>query len=177
MTSKFDDFEQHKSTDSLEAETELPNDCFELLSAYLDGELSPADKNQVQQWLDQDPKIKHLYTQLLALQSNMQRSVAPPSTKSVAEITAGVFNSINNHRRRRRLAWCGSAVAASILASLTGMIPGLSPLGLEVAQEQYPSKGDSPSSVMLAVAVNKPAINIPKGITGYEVELQNSVEN
>lgn len=175
MTPKFDDFEQDNLTNHQEESTELPTDCFELLSSYIDGELSAAEKNQVQQWLDQDPEIKQLYTQLLKLQSNMQRSVATTCDKSTAQITAGVFQSIDHRRRQRKLVWCGSALAATIVATLTGIIPGFNPLKLQMANQPRPQ--ESAPTVMLAVAVDKPAINIPKGISGYDIELQNFIKN
>lgn len=173
MTPKFDDFEQDNPANQEEL-TQLPTDCFELLSSYIDGELSAAEKNQVQQWLDQDPQIKQLYTQLLKLQSNMQCSVANPCDKSTAQITAGVFQSIDHHRRQRKLVWGSSAIAATIMASLTGIIPGFNPLQLKMANQPHPQQTPT---VMLAVAVDKPAINIPKGISGYDIELQNLIKN
>jgi anti-sigma factor RsiW len=41
MTSKFEDIKHNESVGSLNQKIELPTDSFELLSAYLDGELSP----------------------------------------------------------------------------------------------------------------------------------------
>lgn len=171
MTSNF---EASKPDPSLaNSETDLTPDDFELLSAYIDGELSPAEKKQVQIWLDRDPKIKRIYTQLMSLQGQMKYSVAPPSEKSVAEITADVFQTINTERRRnckRKLVLGGGAVIASLVAIMSGIVPGTS-FGLRMAELELesPSTGNS-KSVMLAVAVNKPAINIPKAIEGYSFE-------
>lgn len=173
MTSKYDDFEHNKSAVSSGEDGLMPRDCFELLSAYIDGELSPDERNQVQCLLDRDPKVKNLYTQLLTLQGQMQNSVAPPSNKSVAEITAGVFHSIEQRRRQRRLVWGGSAIAASILAGITGLIPGFSP-GLRMAEIQDSEGRRVSQTVMLAVAVNRPAINIPKAANGDGIELNST---
>ena len=171
MTSKFNGFEHDKFAKNPREEKELPTDCFELLSAYIDGELSSTERNQVQCWLDQDPQVKNLYTQLLSLQSSMQLSVAPPSSKSVAEITTGVFQSIDR-RRQRRLILTGSAIAAAILTTITALIPGITPPGLRVA-ESGKADDTTSESIMLAVAVNKPAINIPQAVNGDQIELQN----
>ena len=170
MTSNFADFE----SDPLQPDVAIEDnsaDCFELLSAYLDGELSLGEKQQVEIWLDRDPQIKALYTQLLGLQSQMQHSVAPPSEKSVAEITAEVFATIEVERRhawQNKLVWASGAVAASLLAAF-GLIPGVNPVGWRLAQTDSNTNADS---VMLAVAVNKPAIDIPKGLEGYSDELR-----
>lgn len=163
MTSNFSGFEP----DSIPKNSEFDNlepDRFELLSAYIDGELSPTEKQQVQIWLDQEPKVKDLYTKLLGLQRQMQSSVAPANPKSIDTITAGVFQVIDIDRRRfqRRLVLGTSAVTATLLAVLAGTFSGNPSLQM--------ANIDSPKTVskvtMLAVAINKPAINIPKTVSG-----------
>lgn len=145
------------------ARADLSIDRFELLSAYIDGELSAAERNQVQTLLDRDPQFQRLYRQLLALQGQMQHSPAPSSDKSVAEITAGVFQTVERKRSQRRLFWGGSAVAASIL-TLLGVIPGTNS-AFKIAEPKNPVQTGS-APVMLAVALNKPAIDIPKSLEG-----------
>jgi len=175
MTSNFDAFEPDKFAYDSGEEAELSTDAFELLSAYIDGELSPTERTEVQGWLDQDPKIKNLYTQLLTLQGSMQVSIAPPSSKSVAEITTGVFQLIER-RRQRRFIFAGSAIAASMLATAIGLIPGLTSSELRIAELEN-SENLVSETMMLAVAVNKPAINIPKAVNGYKIESPKLIEN
>ena len=174
MTSKFEDFE-HDKLDPIADEAELPSDCFELLSAYIDGETTASQRQQVQTWLDRDPQVKRLYTQLLALQSQMQHSVAPPCDKSVTEITSEVFQSVDNsHRRQRRLILTGTAIAASLVATITGVFLGNAPLRMNMATRENPTN-DVPTET-LAIALNKPAIDIPKTVRGYDRGI-NSVNN
>ena len=171
MKAKFENFEHDRSVDSSNQEIESPTDDFELISAYIDGELSPTARNRVQIRIDQDPQMKKLYTQLMALQSQMQNLSAPPSKESAAEITEKVFQTIENHRRQRRLTLGGGAIAATLLALFTGFIPGISSPGLRFAQS--PNSGEiNGDQVMLAVALNKPTIDIPKSINGYAIEHQ-----
>ena len=165
MTSNFEGLEYDESTEGLDRDVERSK-RLELLSAYIDEELSAREKDRVQVWLDEDPQFKQLYHQLLALQGQIQHSLAPPSEKSIAEITAGVFQSVDRQRRQRRLVWTGSAIAATVMAALAGLFPGVAPLKMA---NQDPSEMKS-GTVMLAVAVNKPAIDIPKVIDGYEAE-------
>lgn len=164
MTANFEGFDSDRPIENSHQSESI--DRFELLSAYIDGELSATDRNRVQTWLDEDPQLRQLHCQLLALQGQIQHSTAPSSEKSTAEITAGVFQSLDRQRHQRRLVWGGSAIAASLLAALS-FIPGTSQW--RIAQE---SVEDRATPVMLAVALNKPAIDIPKGIEGYEVELE-----
>ena len=160
MTSNFEDLDYNKPFEDLNRKS---IDRFELLSAYIDGELSAADKNRVQAWLDEDLQFRQLYRQLLALQGQIQQSQAPSESKSTAEITAGVFESIDRQRRRRRSLWIGSAIATSLL-TLASFIPGNSPQLRMADRDRFTE--DNSTSVMLAVALNKPAIDIPKGIEG-----------
>lgn len=174
MTSKFEDLKPGNMV-SLN-HLELPSDSFELLSAYLDGELSPTQRHQVQTWIDRDPQMKALYTELLALQSQIQSLEAPPNQKTVGEITEQVFHSLDRQRRQRRLVLGGSAIAASCLATITSLIIGIMPSGLKVAHSPSSSENLA-DSVMLAVALNKPAINIPNSVNGYNMEQSRSLKN
>ena len=167
MTSNFEDFE-HDKLAPIADEAELPPDCFELLSAYIDGETTASQRHQVQIWLDRDPQVKRLYTQLSALQSQMQHSVAPECDKSVAQITSEVFQSIDNGRRRqRRRILTGTAIAASIVAAITGVL-GTAPIRMNMARE---NPTDDVPTETLAIAFNKPAIDIPKTVYGYDREV------
>ncbi|WP_019505787.1 anti-sigma factor [Pleurocapsa sp. PCC 7319] len=180
MTSKFEDLQHNQSTEVPDLETDnlgAAPDYFELVSAYIDGELSASDRNQVQVLLDQDSEVKHLYTQLLALQSQMQNSWAPPSNKSASEVSLQVFREIDRtHNRQRGLVLGGGVLVASLLAAMSGIIPGITPLSFRMANIESPTTVNS-DSVMLAVAVNKPAVNIPKAATGYLIETPNTVKN
>lgn len=169
MTSKFEGFKHDRYCQNQSTENPTP-DCFELLSAYIDGELSASEKKQVQARLDRDAQFKQLYIQLLTLQGQMQHSVAPPSNKSVDQITTEVFKSLDRNRsQQRKLVWGSSAIAASVIAGVSGMFGGFTPWSLRMADLNTPSPVSN--SVMLAVAVDQPAINIPKSVTGYSSDI------
>ena len=178
MTSKFESFPHNSSAQAQNQETEnLIPDSFELLSAYIDGELTASERNRVQIWLDQDPEVKQLYTQLLTLQSQMQNSWAPPSDTSVSEVSLKVFRELDRtYRRQRRLMWGSGVLAASILAALSGIIPGITPFSFKMANFDSPKPTKS-DSVMLAVTINEPAVNIPKAANGYLIKTPNLINN
>ncbi|MEL6928980.1 MAG: zf-HC2 domain-containing protein [Cyanobacteria bacterium J06600_6] len=162
MTSQFED----SGRDRL---AELSTDDFELISAYLDDELSPAEKAQVQSWIDLDPDLKAVYTRMLSLQGQMQNIDIPECDRSVAEITSNVFQSLDRRRRQRRVLIGIGAIAASALAGIIGSLSGTSSGSFRFAQSPTPEISQ-PETVMLAVALNKPAINIPKAINSYDFE-------
>jgi len=165
MTSQFEDFDPDRF--AADSEDAVANKRFELISAYLDGELSTAEKTQVQTWLDSDPELKAIYTSMLTLQGQMQNLAAPPSNQSVGEITNKVFESLDRRQRHRRLLIAGSAIAASIVAGAGVLIPGIGSGDLRLASPNL--RESQTDTVMLAVALNKPAINIPKSANGYNL--------
>lgn len=166
MTSNYEDNNRNLTKLDKDNTSNYEVDYFELLSAYLDGELEPSDRTQVQQWLDNDPEIKKAYLKLLKLHHQMQNSALPPSNISAEEVATGVFEQLDRTKHYRKgLVWGGGAIAATILAAIAGLIPGTNLTGLRMAK--YPEPTNLSAPIMLAVAVNKPAINIPKAAQTY----------
>lgn len=162
---QFEDFDRDELAADSQRLAQLSTDNVELISAYLDGELSPAEKAEVQSWIDLDPELKAVYTSMLTLQSQMQNLKAPASTRSVEEITNNVFQSLD--RRRRRIWLWGSAIAASAIAGITG----ITGIGGRMQVARTPNlRGNQADLVMLAVALNKPAVNIPKSANSYDTQ-------
>lgn len=160
MTSKFDDFESSHEfyLSDWESDNTTP-DCFELLSAYLDNEVTPQERQQVQFWLDNDPKIKQIYTKLRQLHCEFESIPLPTNQQVTADLSVNVFQAIDRAQRKRRvLYWGGSAVAALFVAILSGLSPGEN-LGFKMANSVEKQNHES---MMVAVAVNKPAVKIPK---------------
>ena len=135
-------------------------DCFELLSAYLDGEVTATERRQVEEWLLTDVSIKCLYKRLLNLRKGLHNIPVPANCQSSEATINQVLVRVN---RRYRLNWMlGSAAAvACILGTISGLLPSNSRM-LEIATTQptelTPTAADSP----LMVALNNPVIEIPK---------------
>lgn len=161
MTSQFENSDSKRFA-------ELSTNDFELISAYLDGELSPAEKAQVQSWIDLDPELKAVYTRMLTVQSQMQTLEIPECDRSVTEITNNVFQSLDRRRQRRVFLGAG-AIAASVVAGVVGSLAGSGSGGLSIARS--PVTQVESEVVMLTVALNKPAIDIPKTIVGEDQQL------
>lgn len=151
---KFSEYDVSPSNDLEDAEAHR----FELLSAYIDGEATVAEREQVQQWLDNDPEIKQTYLQLLQLQARMQNPIVPSQSVSADILSERVFNQIDRRDRKKAIIW-GSAIAATVVATVSSFIPLPTP-SLRMAQTPILNKASKP--MMVAVSLNKPAVVIPK---------------
>ncbi|QYX32332.1 anti-sigma factor family protein [Sphaerospermopsis torques-reginae] len=139
-------------------------DRFELLSAYLDGEVTAAERKQVEQWLSTDDSVKCLYARLLKLRQGVKMMPIPASAQSPEATFQQVWKRLSY---RYQLGWMfgGAAVAACIIGSISGFIPG-NTSKLQLAQQKIqpitvttqPAVPTSP----LMVALNNPVIEIPK---------------
>ncbi len=130
-------------------------DRFELLSAYLDGEVSAPERRQVEEWLDTDAETQKLYARLLVLRQNFQSLPVPPATQSVEKTIQQVFGKLEKRRQYRSLKWGGAAVAAVVIAALSNVVPGRQVL--QMAEVSNPA-----SSEKLLVALNTPLVELPE---------------
>ncbi|MGF1478064.1 MAG: anti-sigma factor family protein [Cyanophyceae cyanobacterium] len=138
-------------------------DRFELLSAYLDGEVTPAERRQVQQWLDNDPSMQQLYARLLRLRQGIQHLPCPDVQQPSKQLTEAVFQQIDRQRNRRRALW-GGGIAALVIGALSGLL----------AERPLPRFAQAPesSSEQLVIALNKPAVAIPAAATPAVLPLE-----
>lgn len=129
---------------------------FELLSAYLDGEVTANERKQVEAWLATDRAFQQQYRQLQNIQHALPR-ITVPSSQSTAALAEGVFGQVDRNRSRK-LSWIGGgAIAATVLAAVTGL-SGL--LGDRSPQLQFASnKANTPAPLM--VALNDPILAMP----------------
>ena len=130
-------------------------DRFELLSAYLDGEVTATERQQVQQWLKEDPHVRQLYHRLLSLRQGMQQLPTPTPQQSSQQLSATVFERLDQQQRRKRGILWGGAIAATalVVGSISGLIRGNSLM---------PQLADSPDNAeQLVIAINRPAVSIP----------------
>ncbi len=139
-------------------------DCFELLSAYLDGEVTATERKQVEEWLSTDTSVKCLYKRLLNLRQGLQNIPVPPTNQSSESTIEQVLKRVN---RTQNLAWMfgGAALTACILGTVSSLLPNNSFRILQVSQTTeltpamtQPAASNSP----LMVALNKPVMEIPK---------------
>lgn len=137
----------------------LKRDRFELLSAYLDGEVTAAERRQVEGWLQNDPTVQCLYSRLLKLRQGMQSLPIPAPEQSAEQAAEQVFSRLSR-RPKIALAWAGVAIAATFVGVLSNVFsPSYQSPAPQVAD--FPDVPDV-STTALMIAVDRPVIEIPK---------------
>ncbi|MDY6897642.1 MAG: zf-HC2 domain-containing protein [Cyanobacteriota bacterium] len=145
------------------AKNMVKRDRFELLSAYLDGEVTAAERRQVEEWLANDSSVQNLHKRLLSMRQGLRNLPVPQSGKSIEETVDSVITRL---RRRTRKAWMfgGAAVAACVIGSLASLIPNNEP-GLRFANkslEQTQQASSEEIASLPMVTLNQPLVRIPK---------------
>jgi len=143
----------------------MPRDRFELLSAYLDGEVSAADRKQVEEWLAHDPTVQRLHARLLKLRQGLQTMPIPSASQAVEQTVDQVFARVDR-RPKRALLLGGAAIAAVFLGAIGSLILGNRTLAPQFAQappqtQIKPTQPD-PAAEPLLVALDKPLVALPK---------------
>lgn len=145
---------------------------YELLSAYLDGEVTGEERRQVEQWIANDPQFKALYFQWLQLRSQWRSMPIPPSTIAPQQLAEQVVQQVDR-RTRKTLVWSGAAITAVLMAAFSGWMSGGLPWGLK--QQFSQSSEIEPLRIALhepvvpivdpeavSISVDQPLIQIPK---------------
>lgn len=129
---------------------------FELLSAYLDGEVTACERQQVEAWLATDRAFQQQYRQMQNIHVAFPRMTVP-SSQSAEALAEGVFAQIDRNRNRKFFWIGGGAIAATLLAAVTGL-GGL--FGDRSPQLQFAAhKANTPAPLM--VALNDPILAMP----------------
>lgn len=135
-------------------------DRFELLSAYLDGEVSAAERRQVEDWLESDPQMQCLYNRLLQLRQGLKAMPMASSGRPVEETVQQVFSRLDRRRRKPVLVWGGTAIAAMFVAAVSGAVGNLSYMNSWSPQiAQSPQSREANDA--LTIALNEPVVQLP----------------
>ncbi len=145
-------------TDNFDGERSgtLLDERFELLSAYLDDEVTASERQQIEAWLANDAGFQYQYRQMKKIhQAFPQMSV--PSSQSAQALSTGVFGKIDR-QRHRKLAWIGGGtIAATLVAALTGLTGLFN--GNNPQLQFAANKANTPAPLMLAL--NDPILAMP----------------
>jgi anti-sigma factor RsiW len=125
MTANFDPDKSMAFSHSADQDA---RDRFELLSAYLDGEVTAAERREVEAWLESDATVQQLHSRLLKLRRGFQALPAPAPSQPVDLAIAQVFKKVDRRPRLTVLLGGATAAAAAVLvAAMSGLLPGGSP--------------------------------------------------
>jgi hypothetical protein len=132
--------------------------CFALISAYIDNEVTVEERRQVQHWLDTDVAAKKLYQQLLGLQTNLKQLPVPVSLPA-HQLAEQVFQKVDRQRRQKFYVYGGAVLTAMAIASGSYWIGGrnepmsqMATNNINISQESQP----------LMIALNHPIVEIPE---------------
>lgn len=128
----------------------MKRDRFELLSAYLDGEVTPEERQLVLVWLNSDPKAKGLYNRLLCLRKGLRETPSVSHCGDPEATLAGVFKCLNQRFQLVTMAGLGVAVIGTL-----NLLSG-SPSSQSLWQGASLSQPES-----LKIALDQPAFPIP----------------
>ncbi len=174
MTSNLENLNngQNKALDEEILNTQ-EGDRFEMLSAYLDGEVTAAERKQIQQWLKEDPKIQELYGRLLKLRRQMQSMSFTCSQESANRISEQVFQHLDRRRWQQKLFWGGGVIAAIFIGVGSHILSWGSFLTPTTNRIEKPSPDSTIVSEPLMVVLNQPVVPIPKAVTSYQLPASN----
>ncbi len=128
---------------------------FELLSAYLDRELSAEETEKVEQWLSYDQKAQKTYQSLLQLRHHLRKTPVPSSQTSPALLSEKVTTQARVRCFRQGLLWTSSAIAATFVTVITTV------LSASDAPSPKLVKSEQVNASALQIAVNQPIMEIP----------------
>lgn len=121
----------------------------ELLSAYIDGEVTLKEKQEVEEWLSWDPQAQKTYQSLQKLRFGL-RDISPPTTTYETEaLTDQVITQSHRKTLKQSLVWGGGAVVAILVTAGWAILPGSNSPVSRLAESNEPK--DSSEALMIAV--------------------------
>jgi negative regulator of sigma E activity len=155
MTPDFESWNNSDSASFEDSSSDSPlgildtqkRDRFELLSAYLDGEVTAAERRQVQDWLATEPQVQCLYKKLLKMRGAFT-NLPIPQEISVEQTVEGVFAKLDRSPSRV-FRWGGVAIAAAVVGALATIVSTQNPFSPQYA-----------SGETVKIALNTPLVDI-----------------
>lgn len=148
------------------------NERFELLSAYMDGEVTAEERRLVESWLANEPKVQQMHQRLLALKDGF--SALPAERSRPIETTIDqVFEKVERRSRLRVLVGGSIAAAAALVATVVG-INSVGNGSLQFASQTAnrtqarvsPAPVEEKMTAGYLVSLEEPVITISKSASG-----------
>ncbi len=155
-SSNSGNYDSHSSDSHISCGT-LHRDRFELLSAYIDHEVTADERRQVEAWINEDPAFAKMHRRMTKLQLGFQQLPSPVMAEHVDLTIAKVLKKL--HRPRpdwRVLTGIGGAVAAAAAIAVVTLFPNTSPQLATKSTNTATKSSDqlqmpAPSTLMIAL--------------------------
>ncbi|PZO44568.1 MAG: hypothetical protein DCF19_02135 [Pseudanabaena frigida] len=146
-----------------------PQERFELLSAYIDGEVTDAEEQLVEQWLSDDVDFRRLYQQQLKLRQLLIELPVPVVANSSVKAETNVmidrvFAEIDKRSQRRKWKLAGIGISVAAVVGIFGSMftfnssPQFSPVANSI-------KTPSPvAEEPVLIAMEEPLVPLPKSM-------------
>ncbi len=146
-----------------------PDERFELLSAYIDGEVTETEEQLVEQWLSDDVDFRRLYQQQMKLRQSLIDLPVPVAANSSAKketevMIDRVFAEIDKRSQRRKWKLAGIGISVAAVVGVFGSLftfnssPQFSPVANSV-------KAPTPvAEEPVLIAMEEPLVPLPKSM-------------
>jgi hypothetical protein len=175
--------DSNPSARSLDA---VQRDRFEMLSAYMDGEVTADERRTVEDWLANDPTVQKLHSRLLRLRQTFQTMPVPVTDEKAVQQTVDAVLARVDRRPRFSAIWGGIAVAAVAIGAISTSLMGDRSPFFQMAQSPRDATQTQPAAKPepLLIALDQPLIAISKTPVAVQADSgsparlpQNSTEN
>lgn len=102
----------------------MQRDRFELLSAYIDHEVTADERRQVEAWMAEDAEFAMMHRRLVKMQRGFQSLPTPVAAEHVDITISQVLNQVDRPRPSWKVLVGGGAVVAAAAAAIA-VLPGL----------------------------------------------------
>ena len=144
---------------------------FELLSAYIDGEVTNTEEQLVEQWLSDDVDFRRIYQHQLKLRQLLIDLPVPVSSSVTAETNVmidRVFAEIDKRSQRRKWKLAGIGVSMAVVVGIFGSMftfnssPQFSPVANSVKSLKVPA---TVTEEPILIAMEEPLVPLPKSMS------------
>jgi anti-sigma factor RsiW len=150
----------------------IPEERFELLSAYIDGEVTEAEEQLVEQWLSDDVDFRRLYQQQLRLRQSLIDLPVPvaahSSVKTETDVMINrVFAEIDKRSQRRKWKLAGIGISVAAVVGVFGSMftfnssPQFSPVANSIKSPAAPTQVKQEP---ILIAMEEPLVPLPKSM-------------
>ena len=148
----------------------IPQERFELLSAYIDGEVTNTEEQMVEQWLSDDVDFRRLYHQQIKLRQLLVDLPVPVAANSSVKaetnlIIDRVFAEIDKRSQRRKWKLAGFGVSVAAVVGILGSMftfnssPQFSPVANSIKNPAITIEEP------VLIAMEEPLVPVPKSMS------------